>query len=185
MVTGSEGKLIYPFEGTWPSIDKTVFLAPGAMVVGRVEIGPHSSVWYNTVVRGDVDVVRIGSQTNIQDSSVLHGDVGVPLLIGNRVTVGHMVILHSCVVEDEAFIGMGATVLGGARIGAGAVVAARALVLQGQEIPPGMLAMGSPAKVVRALSEEEQKKFRAAAERYMKMAQTHARSLEGQEEPRR
>jgi len=174
--------LIYPFEGIWPSIDETAFVAPGAVVVGKVAIGPNSSIWYNAVVRGDVDEVRIGSQTNIQDGSVLHEAVGVPLLIGDRVTVGHMVILHSCVVEDEAFIGMGATVLGGARIGRGAVVAARSLVLQGQEIPPGALAMGSPARVVRVLSEEEREKFRGAVGRYMKMARLHAGSSKSEAE---
>ncbi|MCL6638852.1 MAG: gamma carbonic anhydrase family protein [Firmicutes bacterium] len=169
--------MIYPFEGNWPVIDETAFVAPGALIIGKVEIGPYSSIWYNTVVRGDVDYVRIGSCTNIQDGSVLHGDVGIPLIIGDRVTAGHMVILHSCVVEDEAFIGMGATVLGQAKIGAGAVVGARSLVLEGQEIPPGVLALGSPARVVRALTEEERLRFRAAADRYMKLARLHTGSL--------
>lgn len=168
-------KMIYPFEGVYPAIDETAFIAPGAVVVGRVEIGPQVSIWYNSVVRGDVDVVKIGAYTNIQDGSILHEDGGSPLYVGERVTVGHRVILHGCVVEDGAFIGMGATVLSGARVGAGSVVGAGSLVLQGQEIPPGVLALGSPAKVLRPLKEGEVAKFQGAVDRYLKMAQLHGK----------
>jgi len=158
-----------------PEVDQTVFLAPGAAVVGRVTIGANSSIWYNAVVRGDTDKVTIGSGTNIQDGAVLHVQEGFPLSIGDRVTVGHRVILHGCKVEDEAFIGMGAIVLNGAHVGAGAVVAAGALVLQGQKIPAGMLAMGHPAKVIRPLRAEELETFQRAATKYIKLADLHGR----------
>lgn len=171
--------MILPFNGTWPVVDDTVFIAPGAVVVGRVEIGPHTSIWYNSVVRGDVDTAKIGGGTNIQDGSILHQDEGFPLIVGERVTVGHRVILHGCTVEDDTFIGMGTIILNGARVGAGAVVGAGSLVLQGQEIPPGTLAVGSPAKVIRALSEGELAKFRASAERYLKHSKAHWESLKG------
>lgn len=167
--------MIFPFEGIQPVIDKTVFIAPGAVVVGRVEIGPFASIWYNSVVRGDVDIVKIGANTNIQDGSILHEHAGFPLVVGERVTVGHRVLLHGCTVEDDAFVGMGATVLNGARVGAGAVVGAGALVLQGQEIPPGALALGAPARVVRTLEEGELEKFRGAVGRYLKMAEMHGK----------
>lgn len=169
--------MIYPFDGVYPEIDESVFIAPGAVVVGRVEIGPHASIWYHTVVRGDVDVVRIGAYTNIQDGSILHEHAGFPLYVGERVTVGHRVLLHGCTVEDGAFIGMGATVLNGARIGAGSVVGAASLVLQGQEIPPGMLALGAPAKVIRPLREGELETFQGAVGRYLKMAEMHGKIL--------
>lgn len=165
--------VIYPYLGYRPKIKDTVFIAPGAMVIGRVELDDDVSIWYNTVVRGDVDIVKIGPRTNIQDVCVLHEDEGFPLIIGADVTVGHRAVLHGCTVEDEAFIGMGAIVLSGAKIGSGAVVGAGALVLQGQEIPPGMLALGSPAKVVRELSEEEKVNFRQMAGRYMERARQY------------
>ncbi|MCL6558866.1 MAG: gamma carbonic anhydrase family protein [Firmicutes bacterium] len=169
--------MIFPFDGIWPVIDETAFIAPGVVVVGRVEIGPHASIWYNSVVRGDVDTVKVGRYTNIQDGCILHQEENIPLVVGERVTVGHGVILHGCTVEDNAFIGMGATILNGARIGAGAVVGAGSLVLQGQEIPPGTLALGSPAKVVRTLSEGEIEVFRSSVDRYLKNAELHKKSL--------
>ncbi|BAF60219.1 MAG: gamma carbonic anhydrase family protein [Pelotomaculum sp.] len=171
--------MILPYDGVRPEIDETAFIAPTAVVVGRVEIGPYSSIWYNSVVRGDVDTVVIGACTSIQDGSILHEHAGFPLVIGDRVTVGHRVLLHGCTVEDGAYIGMGAIVLNGARIGAGAVVGAGSLVLQGQEIPPGMLALGSPARVVRPIREDEVDRFLGAVGRYLKMAEKHARTAAG------
>jgi carbonic anhydrase/acetyltransferase-like protein (isoleucine patch superfamily) len=169
--------MIYPYDGISPKIDETVFVAPGAIVVGRVEIGPNSSIWYNTVVRADVDTITIGSSTNIQDGSILHEHSGFPLVIGDRVTVGHRVVLHGCTIGDDAYIGMGAVVLNGAHVGEGAVVGAGSLVLQGQRIPAGMLAMGLPAKVVRALKEGEYERFRGAVGRYQIMAEIHGRQF--------
>ena len=170
--------MIYAYDGINPKIDQTVFIAPGAIVVGRVEIGPNSSIWYNTVVRADVDTITIGSYTNIQDGSILHEHAGSPLVIGDRVTVGHGVMLHGCRIEDDAYIGMGSIILNGAHVGAGAVVGAGSLVLQGQQIPSGMLAMGFPAKVVRKLKEGEYERFRGAVGRYQKMAEMHSREVQ-------
>ncbi|TEB15971.1 2,3,4,5-tetrahydropyridine-2,6-dicarboxylate N-acetyltransferase [Pelotomaculum sp. FP] len=168
----------YEYDGIKPKIDETVFIAPGAIVVGRVEIGPNSSIWYNSVVRADVDTITIGSRTNIQDGSILHEHTGFPLVIGDRVTVGHRALLHGCTIEDDAYIGMGVIVLNGAHVGAGAVVGAGSLVLQGQRIPAGMLAMGLPAKVVRELKEGEYERFRGAVGRYQNLAEIHNRLLE-------
>ncbi|MFZ5597509.1 MAG: gamma carbonic anhydrase family protein [Bacillota bacterium] len=161
-----EDKRIFSYGKFHPEVDGTVFLAPGSKVVGRVRIGPRSSVWYNSVVRGDADRVEIGSDTNIQDNCTLHCDPGYPLKLGNRISVGHNSILHGCTLEDGVLVGMGAIILNGARVGAGAVIGAGALVTQGMEIPPGHMAMGIPARVVRALSEEEMKSFQAMALRY-------------------
>lgn len=169
--------VLYPYNGINPKIDETVFIAPGAIVVGRVEVGANSSIWYNCVVRADVDTITIGSHTNIQDGSILHEHAGSPLVVGDRVTVGHRVLLHGCIIEDDAYIGMGAIVLNGAHIGAGAVIGAGSLVLQGQQIPADMLAMGFPAKVVRALKEGEYEQFRGAVGRYQKMADMHGKLL--------
>ena len=164
---------IYPYDGILPVIDETAFIAPGAIVIGRVEIGPHASIWYNSVVRGDVDTVKIGAQTNIQDGSILHEHAGFPLFVGERVTVGHRVLLHGCTVENSAYIGMGSIVMNGARICEGAVVGAGSLVPQGMVIPPGMLALGSPARVIRAIKESELDRFYGAVGRYQKMAKMH------------
>lgn len=168
---------IYEFEGYKPQLGEDVFIAPGARIVGRVEIGRGSSVWFNTVIRGDVDEVTIGEETNIQDGCLLHEDPGCPLKIGNRVTVGHGAVLHGCTVEDGSLIGMGAIVLNGARVGKGAVVGAGALVVEGQEIPPGHLALGSPARVVRQLSAQETEKFQKLAVHYRQRAQQYRSAM--------
>ena len=139
-----------------PRLDPTVWLAPSADIIGDVTIGEHSSVWFATVVRGDVHWIRIGAYTNVQDGSVLHVTNGrSPLAIGSRVTIGHKVCLHGCTIEDDCLIGMGAVILDDAVIGSGSVVAAGALVTPGKKFPPNSLIMGSPAKVVRTLTEEE------------------------------
>ncbi len=130
-------------------IDDTAYIAPGAIVVGNVSLGRQSSVWYNSVIRGDMAAVSIGEQSNIQDLSMVHVDAGVSCLIGDRVTVGHRVVLHGCVVEDECLVGMGAILLDGARLGTGSVVGAGALITEGRHIPPGSLVLGVPARVVR------------------------------------
>ncbi len=165
--------MIHSYLEYQPKISDSAFIAPGARVIGRVELGENVGIWYNTVVRGDVDIVKIGPRTNIQDACVLHEDKGAPLIIGAGVTVGHKALLHGCTIEDGAFIGMGAIILSRAKIGAGALVGAGSLVLQDQEIPPGMLALGSPAKVIRELSEKEKESFREMAERYMQRAREY------------
>lgn len=147
--------MIYPFNGTKPKIDESVFLADYVTVTGDVEIGPGSSVWFNTVIRGDVNATRIGSKVNIQDLCMLHQSPAYPLIIEDEVTVGHHVILHSCTIRKNALIGMGSIILDGAEIGEGAFVGAGSLVPQGKKIPPNTLAFGSPAKVVRELNDED------------------------------
>ena len=126
----------------------SVFVAPGAIVVGDVTIGARSSVWFQTVVRGDSDRVEIGEDTNLQEHTLVHQDAGYPALVGSRVTIGHRAIIHGCVIEDDCLIGMGAVLLTGARIGAGSLIAAGALVREGQEIPPRSLVVGAPARVL-------------------------------------
>ena len=147
--------MIISYQGIEPKIHSSVFVAPGAMIIGDVTIEAESSVWFNAVLRGDLEPIRIGCRTNIQDGTVIHMDKDMPCLIGDDVTVGHGAILHSCTIDNDALIGMGAILLTGARIGERAIIAAGTLVLEGQEIPAGTIAMGVPAKVRREIAEEE------------------------------
>ncbi|MCD8508829.1 MAG: gamma carbonic anhydrase family protein [Bacillus sp. (in: Bacteria)] len=146
---------IYPYKGKFPDIDETVFLADGSVVTGDVSIGEKSSIWFNTVIRGDVSPTVIGKHVNIQDNSILHQSPPFPLQIEDGVTVGHQCILHSCTIRKHALIGMGSIVLDGAEIGEGAFIGAGSLVPQGKKIPPRSLAFGRPAKVVRKLTDED------------------------------
>lgn len=138
-----------------PSLAADVYIAPGARIVGRVTVGTGSSIWFNAVVRGDMDEVVIGDQTNIQDNATVHVDSSVPVRIGSRVTVGHNAILHGCTVEDEVLVGMGAIILNGAVVGSGSIIAAGSVVAPGMVIPPRSLVMGIPGKVVRELTDEQ------------------------------
>ncbi len=150
-----------------PQLGRGVYIASTAVVVGDVTMGDHSSIWYQAVARGDINRIVIGHHSNIQDSAVLHLADDYPCLIGNYVTVGHSAIVHACTVGDECLIGMGAVVLDGAVIGEQSLIGARALVTQRTEIPPGSLVMGSPAKVVRALTDDERKGLKHWAEKYV------------------
>jgi gamma-carbonic anhydrase len=150
-----------------PILGRNVFIARGAVVLGDVTIGDHSSVWYNAVVRGDINRIEIGTRTNIQDNAVVHLADELPCLLGNLVTVGHSAIVHACTVEDEVLIGMGATILDGAVIGAQSIVGAHALVTQGWRVPPGSLVMGAPARIARALSDTERASIRPWADKYV------------------
>ena len=138
-----------------PQIDPTAFVAPTAVVVGRVTMGPRSSMWYGAIARADAEVIEIGADSNVQDGSTLHSDPGRPLIIGCRVTVGHNVVLHGARIEDDVLVGMGSTVLNGAHIGAGSIIAAGAVVVQDAEIPPNSLVAGVPAKVRRETTEDD------------------------------
>lgn len=152
-----------------PAIDESVFLAPGVKVIGDVKIGAGSSIWYNTVVRGDVNYVTIGKKTNVQDLSMLHVTAKLfPLIIGDEVTIGHSVTLHGCVLQDRTFIGMGATILDGAIVESDSMVAAGAVVRQNFTVPSGKLVAGVPAKVIRDLTKDEIDNIVASAERYKK-----------------
>ena len=153
-----------------PRIADSAYIDSSAQIIGDVVIGERSSIWLNTSVRGDVNCIRIGDETSIQDNTVLHVDHQVyPCIIGNRVTVGHAAVLHGCVVEDDVLIGIGAIVLNGARVGKGAVVAAGALVPEGMDVPAGMLVMGAPAKVRREVTAEEHSRFAKNCDNYVKI----------------
>jgi len=171
------GPIVRSFAGQRPRIDPTAWVAPGAVVVGNVEIGPDSSVFYGCVVRGDVHWIRIGARTNLQDQSVVHVSAErFPARIGDEVTVGHRAVVHGCVVGDGALIGIAAVVLDGAEVGEGALVAAGALVTPGTRIASGMLAMGIPAREVRRLSGDERKLQLERTLRYVETAREHART---------
>jgi carbonic anhydrase/acetyltransferase-like protein (isoleucine patch superfamily) len=155
--------------------DPTAFVAPGAIVAGDVTLGARSSVWFNTVIRGDSAPVTVGADSNVQDNSTVHVDEGYPAVIGARVTVGHRSIIHGCVIEDDCLIGMGSVVLSGARIGAGSLIGAAALVKEGQEIPPGSLAFGAPAQVIRQVSESHREAIRTGATHYVELSRSYLR----------
>ncbi len=160
--------MIRAYRGKWPAIARSAYVDASAQVIGDVTVGERSSLWPNVSARGDVHFIRIGDESNIQDNSVLHCDApDFPLTIGNRVTVGHMAVLHGCTVEDDALIGIGAVVLNGAKIGKGSVVAAGALVPEAMEVPPGVMVMGVPAKIRREVTDEEQQRFRLNCRNYV------------------
>lgn len=158
---------IYELDGVAPQLDATAWVADSAQLIGRVTLEADASVWFGTVVRGDCEHITIGAGSNIQDASVLHADVGIPLIIGQRVTVGHHAMLHGCTIGDESLIGIGAIVLNGAKIGKNCLVGAGALVTEGREFPDGSMILGSPAKVVRALTQEQIEGLRHSAQHYI------------------
>jgi carbonic anhydrase/acetyltransferase-like protein (isoleucine patch superfamily) len=154
-------------------VAEDAWIAPTATVVGHVEIGQQASVWFGAVIRGDVEPVRIGAGTNIQDVCCLHADPGLPCTLGERVTVGHGAIVHGAQIEDEVLIGMGAIILNGARIGKHSIVGAGALVAEGKQIPPRSLVLGMPGKVVRELTDEDVQKILKGAQHYVDAAQQY------------
>lgn len=166
--------MIKPYAGKSPQLGADAWVADNATVIGDVALGPRASIWYGAVVRGDVNKIRIGADTNIQDNSVIHVDSsGFDTVIGDGVTVGHRVVLHGCHIGDGALIGIGAIVLNGAEIGPGALVGAGALVPPGKKIGAGMLAIGSPARETRPLTEEEKADLRHSAPHYVELARGH------------
>lgn len=154
-------------------IDPTAWIAPGAVVVGEVTLGARASVWFNSVLRGDTAPIVIGADTNVQDNSTVHIDEGLPALVGARVTVGHRCIVHGCVIEDDCLVGMGAVVLSGARIGTGSLVGAAALVKEGQQIPPGSLAVGMPARVLGPVNDTHRAAIAEGARHYAALAASY------------
>ncbi|MBI1899474.1 MAG: gamma carbonic anhydrase family protein [Acidobacteria bacterium] len=166
--------MIRAYRGLLPRIAASAYIDASAQVIGDVEVGERSSIWPNATVRGDVNYIRIGEETSIQDNTVVHVEHGIyPAIVGNRVTVGHSAVLHGCVVEDECVIGIGAIVLNGAVVRTGSVIGAGALVPEGMEVPSGSLAMGVPAKVRRELTEQEKQRFRENAQRYVEYRETY------------
>lgn len=167
-----------PFQGIVPVLHPSVFLACGARIVGDVTMAEGCSVWFNAVVRGDVHHIKIGKNTNIQDGAVIHCTYKKnPTHIGNNVSIGHLAIVHGCTVEDDCLIGMGAVVMDRALIGAGSLIGAGAVVTQGTQIPPRSLVMGSPAKVVRQVTDDEYKAFFATTQRYLEYADGYDYSI--------
>lgn len=153
--------------------EQGIYIAQDADVLGNVRIGERSSVWYHAAIRAENDSITIGSESNIQDGCVLHTDAGYPVTIGDRVTVGHQAVIHGCSIGDGTLVGMGSIILNGAKIGARCIIGAGALVTQGMVIPDGSLAFGSPAKVVRPLTEEEIEMNQKAAEEYLHLSKLH------------
>jgi carbonic anhydrase/acetyltransferase-like protein (isoleucine patch superfamily) len=170
--------LVLPFNGIFPRIATGVFLAPGSVVIGDVEIGEESSIWFYAVIRGDVAQIRIGQRSNVQDGAVLHLDTGTPCIVGNEVTIGHGAIVHGTTVGDGVTIGMGAVVLSRSTIGSEAIVAASALVSEDAQVAEGTLVMGVPARERRVLTPEERLASRENARRYVRNAAQYMLDLQ-------
>jgi carbonic anhydrase/acetyltransferase-like protein (isoleucine patch superfamily) len=168
---------IYELDGRKPEVAESAWVADSAQVMGDVALGQGASIWFGAIARGDSDRIVVGAGSNIQDGCVLHADEGLPLVIGERVTVGHQVMLHGCTIGDESLIGIGATVLNRARIGKHCLVGAGSLVTEGKEFPDGSMIMGSPARVVRQLTPEQIEGLRKSAQHYMDNAQWYRKGL--------
>jgi len=162
---------IYQLGENAPEIDPSAFVADTATVLGKVTLAANVSVWFGATLRGDNEPITVGTGSNVQEGTVMHTDPGYPLVIGNNVTIGHQAMLHGCTVGDGSLIGIQAVILNGARIGKGCLVGAGALVTEGKQFPDGSLILGSPAKVVRQLTQEDQLRMEASAASYVARAQ--------------
>ncbi|MEA3003313.1 MAG: gamma-carbonic anhydrase [Sphingomonadales bacterium] len=178
------GPSLIPFGGKAPLVDPAAFVAPGARLIGDIEIGPEASIWYNCVLRGDVNRIRIGARTNIQDGSVVHVDSphpgregGQPTIIGEEVLIGHLAMVHGCILHDRSFVGLGAIVMDGCEIESGGMLAAGAMLTPGRRIPAGQLWAGRPAKYVRDLSPEEQAMNLAGVFLYVELGRAHREAV--------
>lgn len=175
---GHPGATIVPFAGKVPRIHESAFVAPGARIIGDVEIGPQASVWYNCVLRGDINRIVIGARSNVQDGTVIHVEGGAPggpdwpTIVGDDALIGHLAILHGCVVEDRAFVGMGGVVMDGCRVGG--MLAAGALLAPGKALPAGELWAGRPARPMRSLAAGEVEAMQRQAAHYVDNARRHA-----------
>ena len=179
-----DGPTLLTFDGVTPRIDANSFIAPGARLIGDVEIGPESSIWYNCVLRGDVNGIRIGARSNVQDGTVIHVDSphpgaqdGYPTIIGDEVLIGHMAMIHGCRLHDRAFVGLGAIVMNDCEIEGDAMLAAGAMLTPGKRIPSGQLWAGRPAKYVRDLRDADIAAMRAGVAHYAELARRHAEAL--------
>lgn len=170
--------MIQAFAGKTPKIGRNVFIAPTAVVIGDVEIDDGASIWYGAVLRGDMEPICIGANTNIQDNCTVHTDHGHPTVVGAGVTIGHNAVIHGCVIEDHCLIGISALVLSGSMIRRGSVVAAGTVVKEGQVVVPGVLVAGVPAVVKRNLTEDEQRLLRQPAVTYEELARAHRGLIE-------
>jgi carbonic anhydrase/acetyltransferase-like protein (isoleucine patch superfamily) len=169
--------MIYALDGIAPAIDPTAWVAPDANLIGRVVLMAEASVWFGATLRGDMEEIRVGPGSNVQEASVLHTDLGFPLTIGANCTIGHRAMLHGCTIGDGTLIGMGATVLNGATVGRGCLIGACALVTEGKHIPDGSLVMGAPGRVVRTLDAAALDGLLRSAEGYRANARRFAEGL--------
>lgn len=160
-----------------PNIADGVFVAPSAVLIGDVKLHPDSSIWFGAVLRGDIERITIGRGSNIQDGTVCHTDPTNPCTVGEYVTVGHMAMLHGCAIGDNSLIGIGATLMNGSAVGKECIVGAHSLITEGKQFPDGVVIMGSPAKVVRELNDDDRAKLRANAERYVRRARRYLQEL--------
>lgn len=167
--------IILPYRGEYPSVDSTAFIAQNAVLIGRVTIGADSNVWYSVVIRGDVNYIRIGRRTNIQDGTVVHvnGVPSYPTIIGDEVTIGHNVTLHGCTIGNRVLVGMNAVLLNGCTIGENCMIGAGSVLRQGMEVPAGSLVVGNPAVVKRSLTESEIAFLGTSAQTYVALAQEY------------
>ena len=168
---------IYQLDDLKPALHDTAWIADSAQVMGNVSIAEDCSVWFGVVIRGDTETITIGKGSNIQDNSVLHADVGMPLMIGENVTVGHQVMLHGCTVGDNSLIGIQSVVLNGAKIGKNCLVGAGSLVTEGKQFPDGCMIVGSPARVIRQLTPEQIEGLKMSAQHYMDNARRYRAGL--------
>lgn len=168
---------IYRIEVGTPDIADSAFIAPTAVVVGKVTMGAESSLWHCATIRADTSAITVGEKSNIQDGCACHADPSFPLTVGNRVSVGHNVVLHGCTIEDDVLVGMSSTIMNGAVVGSGSIIGAGALVTQGTQIPPNSLVVGAPAKVVRETTEDERKAIEHNWQVYAGRLQMHSAAV--------
>ena len=182
------GATILPFGGKVPQIHETAFIAPGARIIGDVIVGAQASIWYNCVLRGDIHRIEVGARSNVQDGSVFHVEgprpdtEGCPTIIGEDCVIGHMALIHGAVLEDRAFVGMGAIAMDDCRIGSGGMLGAGALLSPGKQIPPGEIWIGRPAKYLRTQDAAQIAKIRFQTERYCRLAERHLAAIRGEAE---
>ncbi len=169
--------MIYQLGDKSPTIPKKCYIAPNATLIGDISIAKNASIWFNVVIRADMEKVTIGENTNVQDGSILHVDEGFPLQLGKNVTIGHKVMLHGCSIDENSLIGMNAVVLNGAKIGKNCLIGANALVTEKMIIPDGHLVLGSPAKIIKALDDNTINDIRASAEHYVENGQRYIKEL--------
>ncbi len=168
---------VYELDGVKPTLADSAWIADSAIVIGNVTMHENASLWFGAVARGDTSFITIGKNSNVQDNSVLHADEGIPLIIGDNVTIGHQVMLHGCTVGDGSLIGIGAIVLNNAKIGKNCLVGAGALVTEGKEFPDGSMIIGSPAKAVKQLTDAQIEGLKTSAQHYVDNAARYRRSL--------
>jgi carbonic anhydrase/acetyltransferase-like protein (isoleucine patch superfamily) len=178
------GPSLIEYGGKRPIVDPSAFVAPGAVLIGDIEIGPEASIWYNCVLRGDVNRIRIGARTNIQDGTVIHVDsprpgneAGLPTIIGEDVLIGHLAMVHGCILHDRAFVGLGSIVMDGCEIESGGMLAAGAMLTPGKKIPAGQLWAGRPARFVRELSEADLAGQQEGVAHYVELAKAHRQAI--------